>query len=158
MKLVKPSHAHIKLLMSWFNNEKELVSWGGPQFHYPFTAQSFQDDLRLTELSSYVLLSKATPYHQEQLLAFGQFYSRLNKCHLGRLVVNPKNRGQGVATQLVTQLINIGQAELATSSSSLFVYPDNHSAVRSYQKLGFEFAEYPEEMNMNGCLYMIKEG
>lgn len=152
MKLVKPTQYHLSELMSWFANENELVSWGGPLFNYPFSAESFQQDLTLNDLSSYSLVCD----DDKTLLAFGQFYPRLNKCHLGRLIVNPEHRGKGIVSTLVTQLIEIGQREFKTLSASLFVYDYNKSAIQSYQKLGFEFIEYPEPQAIEHCLYMVR--
>lgn len=150
MKLVKPEHQHIVELMSWFNSELQTVSWGGPHFNYPFTLNSFTNDLKLNELHSYTLLN-----NNNELVGFGQYYLRLGKCHLGRLVINPAYRGQGLSSVLISLLIEVGTVELNTNACSLFVYEYNRVAIASYQKLGFSFSEYPEDLALDGCLYMI---
>ena len=146
---VKPEH--IKQLMRWFNNEAELQQWSGPNFEYPYTLDSFQRDLKIDELASYVLMND----HQE-LLAFGQFYERLNRVHLGRLVVNPSHRGKRIINQLMHFLIEKAQVQLQRNEVSLFVLNNNPSAIKAYQSFGFVVEEYPAEMLLDDCLYMVK--
>lgn len=150
MQLIKPQFEHIQLLMSWFTSEQELTHWGGPGFRFPFDQDTFCEDLKLDTLGSYGLLSEG------QLIAFGQFYNRLNRCHLGRLVVNSEFRGQGVASELIQRLCELGLEELNVKECSLFVIEDNKSAIRAYEKFGFKFTDYPEKLEFQNCLYMIK--
>ena len=58
--------------MKWFSCEREIRQWAGPEFRYP-------------------LLNR-----QGLLIGFGQYYLRLERCHLSRLVINPDSRGQGI--------------------------------------------------------------
>ncbi|ASP48669.1 GNAT family N-acetyltransferase [Cognaticolwellia beringensis] len=151
MYLSQPSDDHLVELMSWFTTENELKLWSGPNFRFPFDLHSFKHDLQLDTLASFSLLSA-----KSELLGFGQYYLRLGKCHLGRLVINPGFRGQGIAAHLIQQLCSKGKAELSTHACSLFVLEHNDSAIKSYQKLGFIFQSYPEELSLKNCLYMVK--
>jgi ribosomal protein S18 acetylase RimI-like enzyme len=151
MNIVKATQQHLVTLMSWFHRDEDVVSWGGPSFTIPFTTDSFINDLNVDELASYVLIAD-----DKEMLGFGQYYARLDKCHLGRLVIAPERRGDGLASVLVSGLIELGRRELDTHSSSLFVYNNNAAAVRAYQKLGFEFAIYPDEMNIDDMSYMVR--
>ena len=92
-----------------------------------------------------------------EMIAFGQYYLRLNHCHLGRLVVSPQWRGKKVIALLMQALIDLGKQKLRVNSSSLFVLADNHAAIQAYQKFGFVFSTYPEKISLENCLYMIKE-
>jgi ribosomal protein S18 acetylase RimI-like enzyme len=89
-------------------------------------------------------------------LAFGQYYLRLGNCHLGRLIVNPNFRGQGIASHLINQLSTLGRSDLRTDSCSLFVLGHNKSAIKVYTKLGFSMADYPEEIPLKNCFYMVQ--
>lgn len=151
MNLVKPSDKHFKEMMSWFLTEAALSQWSGPNFDFPFDLHTFKRDLNIETLASFSLLSA-----QSELLGFGQYYLRLGKCHLGRLVISPHFRGQGIAEHLMTQLMTKGKAALNTSSCSLFVLQHNNSAIKAYQKLGFTMAHYPEKITLKDCLYMVK--
>ena len=150
--LIKAEKQHLKIISNWFCDEKSLFSWAGPNFRYPFTEQSFLQDTQLDKLSSHVLVDR-----QSIILAFGQYYNRLNCCHLGRLVVNPDFRAQGIGQQLINALVLTGTKALGLSRASLFVLEDNHPAVAAYKKYGFEVADYPEKIPIANCLYMRKE-
>lgn len=149
-KLVPVSIAHVHELMTWFADKQELSQWSGPGFEYPYDGDSFIRDLKMDRTPSYALLSTT-----EEVLAFGQYYNRLNRCHLGRLVVSPQHRGQGFAKKLMSSLIKIGCDDLGVMGSSLFVLSYNHSAIRAYEKAGFIIVPYPELIPLDDCLYMI---
>ena len=151
LKLTQPSEEHLIEMMSWFSNEDELSEWSGPNFRYPFDLKSFTEDLKLNSINSFALVS-----NQSEFLAFGQYYRRLEKCHLGRLVVNPNYRGKGVALELMKQLCGLGRKDLKVEEYSLFVLDHNKSAIAAYEKFGFEFAKYPKELNLENCQYMIR--
>ena len=151
MQLIEPLESHLIEMMGWFANAQELENWSGPNFRYPFNLTSFTDDLKLKTLHSFVLES-----NEAEFLAFGQYYQRLGKCHLGRLLVNPRYRGKGIALELKRQICKLGLKKLAVEECSLFVLTHNQSAIKAYQKFGFTFVNYPEDMPLDNCLYMIK--
>lgn len=151
MRLTQPSDPNFIELMSWFSTEEELTVWSGPDFRYPFDLSSFKSDLKLDSLKSFSLIST-----EGSLLAFGQYYLRLGRCHLGRLVVNPNLRGQGIASHLIQKLSVLGKSDLNTDSCSLFVLGHNKSAIQAYTKLGFSMADYPDELPLDNCFYMVK--
>jgi len=153
--------SYIEELRSWFNNKSELDKWAGPNFRFPHTTETFSHDMRHQELASFCLFDA-----QQAFVAFGQYYQRLNCCHLGRLVVNPNHRGKGIAKVLIEQLSTLGIKTLSLSdlqlktqpikNISLFVLADNAPALTLYQKLGFKAQNYPEVMPLDNCLYMVK--
>lgn len=151
MRLTQPSDKNIIELMSWFSSEDELSIWSGPNFRYPFDLSTFKSDLNLNNLKSFSLMSS-----EGDFLAFGQYYLRLGRCHLARLVVNPSFRGQGIASHLISQLSILGKSDLSTDSCSLFVLGQNESAIQVYTKLGFSMADYPEKIPLENCLFMVQ--
>lgn len=151
MYLTQPSDENLIELMSWFSNEDEVSIWSGPNFRYPFNLNTFKNDLNLDVLNSFSLVT-----NEGDLLAFGQYYLRLGKCHLGRLVVNPNLRGKGIASHLINKLSTLGKSDLNTDSCSLFVLRHNKSAIHAYTKLGFLIADYPEKIPLENCLYMVQ--
>lgn len=150
MRLTQPTDDHCIELMSWFSSEAELGVWFGPGVRYPFGLISFQHDIKLDSLKSFSLISSA-----QDLLAFGQYCLRFGRCRLVRLVVNPCLRGQGIVANLVAELSALGNADLNTNACSLCVVSDNQSAIRGYLKIGFTRADYPGELPMENCLYMV---
>jgi ribosomal protein S18 acetylase RimI-like enzyme len=149
--LIPTTAQHLAELMRWLPDRRQCQQWGGPQFRFPFDEQTFSEDTRWRELPSFSLVDE-----QDKLLAFGQYYNRLGRCHFGRLIVSPQQRGSGHGTTLIEQLARHGCAELGVRECSLFVYKQNIVARSLYQKLGFELAEYPEAQEwLEQCDYMI---
>lgn len=154
MKLVPATRELISPMLLWFPSEPELRQWAGPGFRFPYTPEQFYHDLKLDALASYCLFDEAGEF-----IAFGQFYNRLQRCHLGRLVIAPDHRGKGLARYFVEMLERFGRQELELSASSLFVLQSNKPALRCYQKLGFKISEYPgglESFDMPGLLFLTK--
>jgi ribosomal protein S18 acetylase RimI-like enzyme len=146
--------AELRELMSWFPEAAGCRAWGGPEFRHPFTEDSFQADAKLQQLPSWSLLND-----DRSLCAFGQYYSRLGRCHLGRLAVAPGLRGRGIGGALVRELARRGLADFDADSCSLFVLPGNERAARLYRRLGFVAAAYPEPDPMfEACTYMVAPG
>ncbi|MBU2918309.1 GNAT family N-acetyltransferase [Psychrosphaera sp. F3M07] len=159
LKLTTPTESDINTISQWFPDEIRLRTWSGPKFRYPFTQASFYQDLSMERLPSFCLKysEKNECVDTDMLVGFGQYYSRVGRCHLGRLVINPECRGQNKIADLIHLLAHEGCAQLKADMLSLFVFHDNHKAKNAYQKLGFVEAEYPEEMPMDGCVYMVKQ-
>ncbi|MGK7878362.1 MAG: GNAT family N-acetyltransferase, partial [Xenococcaceae cyanobacterium] len=63
------------------------------------------------------------------------------------IAVLPKNRGQGIGTKLITQVLKMAQK--VYPAVSLSVRSDN-PAIRLYQRLGFVKVEDSEKMNQTG--------
>lgn len=148
--LVACDEADLARVLGWFSDARSVFYWGGPDLSYPLETARFKDESRFHKSHSYVLRNAA------QLLAFGQLYNRLDRIHLGRLVVAPDHRGQGVGEVLINQLISQGRQLLGVAEASLFVLSDNAHAMKLYQRMGFVETPYPKPIPLANCLYMIK--
>jgi ribosomal protein S18 acetylase RimI-like enzyme len=143
--------ADLREMMGWFTSEMECRQWGGSAFRFPFTEATFVEDAKLAELPSFVLWADSG-----QRAAFGQYYLREGRCHLGRLAVSPAMRGRGIGTELILQLLAMGCDDLGVDECSLFVDEHNPAARRLYERLGFEEAAYPDPgFDRGGYVYMI---
>ena len=83
--------ADIDALMRWFPAFDDINIWGGPSFRYPFTRETFFEDIQWGRMASFSLFDA-----EEALAGFGQLYDRDQRIHLARLVADPDRRGQGV--------------------------------------------------------------
>ena len=128
-------------LMTWFEDEEALRTWGGPDFRFPFTAASFREDSRVDSIDSFALVAEGG-----SVAAFGQCYLRVERCHFGRVGVSPQRRGQGLGTRLLREMAAWGLAEFGPRDLSLFVSRANADAHRLYVRLGFRETPYPEAM------------
>jgi ribosomal protein S18 acetylase RimI-like enzyme len=150
--LVKALQVHLLELKNWFSDFEQILTWGGPDMVYPISDKDFVELLTKPHLNSYALVDA-----NQQLLAFGQYYIRLDRWHLGRLAVNPQFRGQGLAKVLVTELLQSAALKKSNMEASLFVFTDNHVAHQCYQSLGFIETDYPGGVpgNLQNCVYMV---
>jgi ribosomal protein S18 acetylase RimI-like enzyme len=137
MRLIPIEDAHLAQMMTWFPDADATLVWGGTPFRFPFDAQTFREDTHL-ELPSFALVGDDGAF-----AGFGQYYRRLDRCHLARLAVAPHARGSGCGTALVRELSAAGRAALGVSGDSLFVLEHNQAAYRLYRRLGFADATYP---------------
>jgi ribosomal protein S18 acetylase RimI-like enzyme len=150
MKLVEADIGHVRSLMTWFPDAPSVAIWGGPNFRFPFDEESFLKDMRWDDLASRALVDDAG-----ELAAFGQYYDRIGRCHLGRLAVRPDRRGGGIGETLVRLMCAEGCRALNVTECSLFVYETNVRAVRLYERLGFQPTPYPEPSpDFDGIVYM----
>jgi len=150
MKLNDASESDINRLMSWFPDERSVNIWGGPNFRYPLTPTTFQEDTHWQEMDSYILVSP-----QGGMRAFGQMYERHGRINLARLVVAPDQRRQGLGTRLVTLLMDRGRETFPLEEFSLYVYDDNHAAMACYSGAGFEEHASPVGDDVpDNCIYM----
>lgn len=142
---------HLPQLMGWITSEAQCRLWGGPWFRHPFDVESFSADCHWQELPTFVLREP-----EGEIVAFGQYYNRLDHCHLGRLIVAPDARGRGYGQLLIQKLLAHGVEALNLEHASLFVLKDNHRARAVYEKLGFRNCAYPESAEwLDICDYMV---
>ena len=142
-------------LMQWFPDARSLSIWGGPHFRYPYDDATFRSDAGVDSLPSCMVVEAES----RRLLAFGQYYARVGRCHLGHLAVAPEARSQGVGTYLIRQLCRRGAAALRIEEFSLFVLVRNERAAALYRRLGFEPTTYPAPLPAaEPMLYMVAAG
>lgn len=151
--LVPASLTHIENLMSWLPDRDAVASWGGPLFRYPFTRESFLEDVRWDEISTFVLLDAA-----RVMVGFGQVYEKNGRGHLARLIVSKGHRGNGYGRALIEQICEKAREQMPWSEFSLFVARDNDAAIRCYSTSGFEVAPYPVgDTRYPSMIFMIKK-
>ncbi len=151
--LDKAVEADIDELMSWFPDAQSVDIWGGPRFRYPFDRESFHEDCRWQEFSSFCLRDV-----NGNFAAFGQIGKRYKRSHLARLIAHPERRGQGIGRILLQELVEAARTTQNREETALFVYQHNAPAIRCYLSLAFEFQDYPEDAPMaDECYYMTKK-
>ena len=136
--------------MTWFPDARSVDIWGGPEFRFPFTRESFVEDCRIDIMDTYALRDP-----DGQLAAFGQSYVRDGRGHLARLIVNPDMRRRGAGSMLIELIIASLEGRRAFDEYSLFVYRDNAPAYRCYVSLGFTVTDYPEDAVMADKCYFL---
>ncbi len=120
--------------MRWTPTEYDLKLWAGPRTRLPATPETFWADINNADATSFVL-----EHAVDGTVAFGQVRFRLQKYgHLARLIVAPSQRGRGVGRALCRELMQATyQLYPAFTEFSLYVYPENKTAITLYESLGF---------------------
>jgi ribosomal protein S18 acetylase RimI-like enzyme len=151
-QLTLATQSQLLELKSWFTTQHQIFTWGGPNLSYPMKDDTFIELMRASHLSSYSVINS-----ENVLVAFGQFYLRLERHHLGRLAVNPNYRNKGLAKLLITKLLEQATKFSQPREASLFVFRDNIAALKCYHSMGFREESYPDTMpaNMQNCAYMV---
>ncbi len=150
--MVEATAVDIDALMDWFPNQHSVAIWGGPDFRYPYTRETFHEDVRWSDMASFCLRDP-----DGKFVAFGQVYDRIGRMNLARLVVHADCRGQGAGKRLISLLMLAARPLFTLSEYSLFVYRDNIPAHECYKSMGFEAREYPEETSLGeSCLYLTR--
>ncbi|MDH3621475.1 MAG: GNAT family N-acetyltransferase [Gammaproteobacteria bacterium] len=151
--LAPAADADFDEIMTWFPDADSVDIWGGPNFRYPFTGETFREDCRIDLMSSFALRS-----NDGRLAAFGQSYERDGRGHLARLVSNPSSRGQGAGKQLIRMTIAALENIHGYDEYSLFVYRHNVPAYRCYLSLGFRVVAYPDDAPMpDKCFFLTRK-
>jgi ribosomal protein S18 acetylase RimI-like enzyme len=148
--LSAPGDEDLRELMTWFPDAASVNRWGGPEFRFPFTPESFYEDCRIDVMRSFALHNPAGMF-----AAFGQTYERNDRGHLARLIANPTLRRQGAGTRLVEMIIATLETQYDYDEYSLFVYRDNLPAYQYYLSLGFAVTDYPDDGVMADRCYFL---
>lgn len=151
-RLEDADDAVVDTLIEWLPDQRSVNIWGGPEFRYPYTRESFLEDCHWGEMESLALRDA-----EGRLAGFGQVYERHGRINLARLIAHPERRGQGIGKRLVDRLMRHGAALLPCDEFSLYVYRDNLPAYHCYKALGFDIDEYPQEDPLaDVCYYMTR--
>lgn len=152
LRLGGVTESDIAGLMHWFPDKASTQAWGGPNFRFPFTRETFREDMRFGRLATYSLRGESSG-----MVAFGQLYERFERINMARLAVHPDHRGKGIGANLVEHLMKAGKSEWPLREYSLFVYTDNKAAIACYESVGFRPTEFPEGAPMQDVtIYMTR--
>jgi ribosomal protein S18 acetylase RimI-like enzyme len=153
MKTETAQLEHAREIMAWFPDKESVIRWGSPYMRYPLQEETFFEDIYWDRISARVTLGE-----DGRLLGFGQFYPKLGRCHLARLLINPDFRGRGLGEKFVAGLMKHGSEQLDTEEFSLYVMTANKPAYNCYRNLGFNLAQYPHnDPHLENCVFMTAD-
>lgn len=128
-----PEPADYPAIATWIPDAQSGERWAGPRVPFPFSAAELPSLLAVDGAVSYCLAGEATGP-----LGFGQHWELTpGAVHLGRIVVSPAARGQGLGRRLCQLLITQAVRATGATAVTLRVYRDNAAALSLYSSLGF---------------------
>ena len=115
----------------------------------PSELEERKKDMREDVNTSFVLINN------DELLGFIQVVDKYDYKHIGRVVISPSRRGEGLGFTLMECLFKTYQE--CTKSYSLYVYKDNTKAKHLYEKLGFKICEETNTFGKNNDCFLMKK-
>lgn len=139
LRLVTFTPAHFSLLSSWFSTTADIVQWAGPDLSFPLTDP---------QLHAFLAEAAQSPPRRKcwmaerdgTLLGHAQLGLdwRNGNALLSRVVLAPEARGQGLAVPMLSLVLDEAFSLNEIQRVELNVYPWNKSAIRTYERLGFQ--------------------
>lgn len=153
LHIVPATRDDAREVMTWFTDAESVMLWGSPFTRFPLREETFFIDTDWERIASRVARDDAG-----HLVAFGQFYPKLGRCHLARLVVNPAFRRRGFGLRFIETLMRHGGEALDTNEFSLYVITSNKPAWHCYKALGFSMQPYPHnDPHLDNCVFMVAQ-
>lgn len=127
-------------VLTWIHSPFDLRKWGGERLTWPPGASKTWGEIGADERNTFALVDA-----DGNVIGFGQALPReAGIAHLGRIILSPEARGQGLGRVLVRALIDAVRENFNAAMITLNVYRDNQPAVRLYRSLGFEIVSEDE--------------
>lgn len=123
-------------LISWIDNEEDLIQFAGSIFTFPLT---------INQLDKYLLNSKRIAFKVIEKNTFvrighAEIYLNNNKtakiCRV--LIGNPLYRGKGLGQQIIKKLVRFAFINYNVKKVELNVFDWNISAIKCYERVGFK--------------------
>ena len=133
-------------LRDWVPDQPACARWGGLALTWPLVvAEQLAVQLRMPDSNDRVWRDDCGG-----LLGFGQHWRiAADSVHIGRIILNPAWRGQGLGDLFCRALLADAMRMKRSNRVTLRVYRDNRVALHLYRQLGF--VEVPEASDAALC-------
>ncbi|MFP3599256.1 GNAT family N-acetyltransferase [Chryseobacterium sp. SIMBA_029] len=127
--------SHAPELISEIKDEKMLLQFAGPAYHFPLTKEQLAQDLSNENRTFFRVVETASG----TTIGHAQIFLKEKTFLLGRILIwDEDNRGKGYGKKLVLQLTEYGFSNFDKDTAELNVYNWNTGAIECYKKAGFE--------------------
>ena len=128
-------------LIDWIPNAAFMMQWGGPAFSYPLTNEQLADylDGANTEAATKYIF-KVLNDKDEVIghISFKDVNRELGTARVGKVLIGSNIRGKGYGTKMMMAALAFAFEQLKLKKVTLGVFDFNESAIRCYEKVGFQ--------------------
>jgi RimJ/RimL family protein N-acetyltransferase len=138
--LVPFTSADIPKLISWIPDPTMLLQWAGPTLNWPLTADQLERNLKASGPGTSSLIYRvntATGEHAGHIEIKMIDHVHSNAV-LGKVLIAPDFRGQGLALPLTHAALKICFEDLKLHRVGLRVFAHNTGAISTYKRAGFK--------------------
>ncbi|ROI06793.1 N-acetyltransferase [Chryseobacterium sp. G0240] len=121
-------------LISKIKNERMLLQFAGPAYHFPLTTEQLEEDLTNEKRTLFKIVNRA----DGKIIGHAQIFLKEETFLLGRILIwDENNRGKGYGKKVMQQLLRYGFDHFDKEIAELNVYDWNTGAIECYKKVGF---------------------
>ncbi|WP_276878719.1 GNAT family N-acetyltransferase [Chryseobacterium joostei] len=121
-------------LISKIKDEKMLLQFAGPKYHFPFTEDQLLGDLSDENRTLFKIIDLAN----HNTIGHAQIFLKEKTFLLGRILIwDENNRGKGYGKKVMQELLKYGFGHFNRDQAELNVYDWNTGAIECYKKVGF---------------------
>lgn len=116
----------------------ELLQWAGPGFDWPLNERQLRN-YRDKAINDPERFRQLTAVDGDRVVGHVELMLEKNHdlAYIGRVLVAPDERGRGLGTALMHEVVRLAFDELGLHRISLNVFDFNAPAIRCYERVGF---------------------
>jgi RimJ/RimL family protein N-acetyltransferase len=128
----------IDRLIAWVPDETFLLQWAGPTLAWPLTREQFEREIKaLTPHGPHRMYRAVKDLTTVGHIEIKSIDTKHANAMLGRILVAPSARGQGLGLPIVSEALRVCFGELKLHRVGLRVFTQNKIAIACYKRAGF---------------------
>jgi RimJ/RimL family protein N-acetyltransferase len=140
IRLIPFTSSDIDRLLGWIRSPEELMLWTASSFGFPLTREHIEGHLRDSAERGDRRIFKAVKEGRNEAVGhieLGAIDPRNRSLRIGRVLVDPDHRGQGLGVAMMRAALAMAFQELGMHRVELGVFDVNPAAIACYEHAGF---------------------
>ena len=140
IRLLPFTTSDIDRLLGWIRSPEELMLWTASSFGFPLTREHIEGHLRDSAERGDRRIFKAVEERSQEAVGhieLGAIDPRNRSIRIGRVLVDPARRGQGLGAAMMRAALATAFQELGAHRVELGVFDVNPAAIACYERVGF---------------------
>jgi RimJ/RimL family protein N-acetyltransferase len=140
IRLIPFTASDIERLLGWIRSPEELRLWTASSFGFPLTREHIEGHLRDSAERGDRRIFKAVEEGREEAVGhieLGAIDPRNRAVRIGRVLVDPGRRGQGLGAAMMRAALAVAFRDLGMHRVELGVFDANPAAIACYERVGF---------------------